>query len=285
MCKVLITKDLKNIFRPSHADFTYSAKYGTRDWRGGGRASARETAARVVAGAFAKQFLRTKGTYHIHAITTQIGDCKVPADLLQPLSVSINEDRIGAYNSGFDDLLCCPHRETSEKMQKLLENLKAQGDSVGGVVTCFIFGLPAGVGEPVFGKLQARLAEAMLSIPAAHGFDYGAGFDGITMTGSQQNDEFVMKNGQIRCKSNFSGGIQGGITNGMPVYFRVLFKPPSSIAKEQQTVDIHGNASTINIGGRHDVCFVPRAVPVVEAMCALTLADLMLAGERKGDLS
>jgi len=258
-------ENFKNIFRPSHADFTYFKKYGIRDFRGGGRSSARETAARVVAGAFAKMILREKGIY-INAFTSQIGSYKI--------SVPIEEIDFSTIEKS---PVRCPQADLADEMLDFLKKIKEQGDSIGGTVTCVVSGLCAGIGEPIFDKLQARLAAAMLSIPAVHGFDYGIGFEGVTQTGSEQNDIFISKNGKILTATNNSGGIQGGISNGMPVYFRVLFKPASSIGQRQQTVDIQGNATEIKIDGRHDVCLVPRAVPVVEAMTAITLADFILA--------
>jgi chorismate synthase len=169
----------------------------------------------------------------------------------------------------------CPQPEIAAKMMAFIQQVKAEGDSIGGTVTCIVSGLPAGIGEPIFDKLQAHLASAMLSIPAAHGFDYGVGFEGVRLKGSEANDEFFIENGNVRTKTNRSGGIQGGISNGMPVYFRVLFKPTSSIAIPQQTIDNQGNATEIRINGRHDPCVVPRAVPAVEAMAAMVLADMM----------
>ncbi|MDR1653123.1 MAG: chorismate synthase [Prevotellaceae bacterium] len=261
-------EEIKNIFRPSHADFTWYKKYGMRDFRGGGRSSARETAARVTAGALAKIILAEKGIA-INAFTSQIGTYKIsiPIETIDFAETETNDVR-------------CPQPDVAAKMIDYIKQLKEEGDSIGGVVTCAVSGLCAGTGEPVFGKLQARLAAAMMSIPAAHGFDYGIGFEGVTLKGSQQNDEFVLKNGKTVTATNNSGGIQGGISNGMSVYFRVLFKPASSIACPQQTVDIHGQAQTINIAGRHDPCVVPRAVPVVEAMAAMTLADMILGGRK-----
>lgn len=258
-------ENIKNTFRPSHADFTYSKKYGIVDFHGGGRSSARETAGRVVAGAFAKMILRQKGI-SINAFTSQIGSYKI--------SVPIEEID---FTQTEKNPVRCPQADVADKMFDFLKKLKEDGDSIGGTVTCVVSGLCAGIGEPIFEKLQAQLAFAMLSIPAAHGFDYGAGFEGITQSGSQQNDIFISKNGKIITATNNSGGIQGGISNSMPIYFRVLFKPTSSISQTQQTVDVDGNATEIKINGRHDVCVVPRAVAVVEAMTAITLVDFILA--------
>jgi len=257
-------KNIKNIFRPSHADFTYFKKYGICDFNGGGRSSARETATRIVAGAFAKMILQEKGI-SINAFTSQIGSYKISIPI-EKIDFSLIEK----------NPVRCPQAEIAAQMFDFIKKIKEEGDSIGGTVTCVVSGLYAGIGEPIFDKLHARLAAAMLSIPAAHGFDYGAGFEGVTQKGSQQNDVFISKNGKITTSTNYSGGIQGGISNGMPVYFRVLFKPTSSIAQTQQTVDIQGNATEIRISGRHDACVVPRAVPVVEAMAAMTLVDLII---------
>jgi len=254
---------LKDILRPSHADYTYHLKYGIYDHRGGGRASARETAVRVAAGAVAKLIL-AKNKISIHAFTSQIGNIA--------LKNGFKVD-IPAINK---DLLRCPDKATSSKMQKLLESIKKEGDSVGGMVSCFIQDCPAGLGEPVFDKLQADLAKAMMSIPAAKGFEYGAGFAAAQMKGSEHNDTFKSVRGKILLSSNHAGGIQGGIGNGEDIYFNVAFKPVSSISKEQKTVNLKGAETTISIKGRHDVCVVPRAVAVVEAMTALVITDHLL---------
>ncbi|MCL2598105.1 MAG: chorismate synthase [Paludibacter sp.] len=258
-------ENIKTVFRPSHADFTYYKKFGNVDFNGGGRSSARETAVRVVAGTFAKMILRNKGI-SINAFTSQIGDFKI--------SVSIEEIDFSQIEKS---PVRCPQEDVAEKMFVFLQEIKENGDSIGGTVTCIVSGLSAGIGEPIFDKLQARLAYAMMSIPAAHGFDYGAGFEGISQKGSQQNDIFISKNNKIITATNNSGGIQGGISNSMPIYFRVLFKPTSSISIAQQTVDIEGNTTEIKINGRHDICVVPRAVPIVEAMTAISLVDFLLA--------
>jgi len=231
---------LREIFRPGHADFTYAKKYGHYDHRSGGRASARETASRVVAGAFAKTILQSKGI-EITATAKQIGTAKTP-----------------------------------EEIERLIEQTKAEGDSLGGIVECVIKGCPAGIGEPVFGKLQAQLAEAMMSIPAAKGFEYGEGFTSATMKGSEHNDIYIFDS-EMKPATNHSGGILGGISTGQDIVFRVAFKPIASISKPQQTVDNKGNSVELINQGRHDVCCVPRVLPVVEAMTALVLADMLIS--------
>jgi len=257
---------LKNIFRPSHADYTYMAKYGIRDHRGGGRSSARETVVRVVAGALAKMILKLQGI-HIIAFVSQIGDICIPDNIVIADESLVNQST-----------LYCPDKETGARMEALLTALKEKGDSTGGVINCVIRNVPAGVGEPVFGKLQSALAHAMLSINAAKGFEYGLGFKMASMMGSEVNDEFVSdkSGGRIKTKTNFSGGIQGGISNGEEIFFRVAFKPVPTIMKEQSTIDTEGNSVILKPGGRHDVCVVPRAIPVVEAMAALVLVDQIL---------
>ncbi len=258
---------LENTFRPSHADFTYEAKYGSRDHRGGGRSSARETATRVVAGALAKQLLLAYQV-DIQAYVNNIGGVSMP-DNLEVI------DLLQTENS----LVRCPHPETSAKMVSLIEQTQKEGDTLGGIVTCRINGLPAGLGEPVFDKLHADLGKAMLSINAVKGFDYGSGFASAAMKGSQHNDAFIHKHGKLKTASNHSGGIQGGISNGEEVYFRVAFKPVATLMKDQQTIDKEGNMQIIKGKGRHDVCVVPRAVPIVEAMAALVIADHLLRQE------
>ena len=262
-----ISKDyseIKDIFRPSHADYTYFAKYGIRDYRGGGRTSARETIARVVAGALAKLVLR-KFNINISAFTAQVGDIKVEKDYK-----TLNFDNIEKNN------VRCPDIEIAEKMEKLILEVKKEGDTIGGIISCVISGCPKGIGEPVFDKLHADLGAAMLSINAAKGFEYGSGFKGATQRGSQQNDQFVNDNGSITTVTNRSGGIQGGISNGQDIYFNVAFKPVPTILKQQETVDKWANHKTIQPKGRHDPCVLPRAVPVVEAMAALVLLDHIL---------
>ncbi|HNY01724.1 MAG TPA: chorismate synthase [Bacteroidales bacterium] len=238
---------LKDAYRPSHADFTVQQKYGIRDPRGGGRSSARETLARVAGGAFARLLLLRAGINLTSGIT-QIGEM-------------IFDGEIGSVS------------EATPGLVPYLEKIKAAGDTVGGIISCRITGVPAGLGEPVFDKLQADLAKAMLSINAVKGFEYGSGFAAASMTGSQHNDRFVNDGKRIRTATNHSGGIQGGISNGEDIVFRVAFKPVPTLLQDQQTVDSQGNTVTIHPGGRHDVCVVPRALPIVEAMAALVLAD------------
>ncbi|HQH13849.1 MAG TPA: chorismate synthase [Bacteroidales bacterium] len=256
---------LKDVFRPSHADFTYYHKYSHVDYRGGGRASARETAARVAAGAFAKIFLNSVGV-DITAFTIQVGKIKMT-------KIAENIDKTTIDQS----ILKCPDPDISEKMMQQLEELKESGDTTGGVVECRITGCPSGLGEPVFDKLSADLAKAMMSINAAKGFEIGSGFDAASMTGSAHNDKISKeKNGKIEFLTNHAGGILGGISNGDTIWFRVAFKPVPSIKKAQLTIDYHGNKKEISISGRHDVCVIPRVVPVVEAMAALVIADHFL---------
>ncbi len=254
--------NLKNSFRPSHADFTWQEKYGIRDHRGGGRSSARETAARVFAGAIAKQFLSVSGI-SIAAYVSQVGRIKTEAGYAD-LDLSLVEESI----------VRCPDIEVSERMIQYIEKIRNEGDSTGGIIQCIIKNSPAGLGEPVFDKLHADLGKAMLSINAVHGFEYGSGFDGVSMKGSEHNDLFRKdENGNIFTSTNHSGGIQGGISNGMDIFFRVAFKPVSSILREQQTVNEKGEEISLAAKGRHDPCVVPRAVPIVEAMAALVMAD------------
>ncbi|MCX6352800.1 MAG: chorismate synthase [Bacteroidetes bacterium] len=255
---------LSKIYRPSHADYTYEKKYGLRDYRGGGRASARETAARVAAGAIAKLFLNE---YHIRitAYVSAVGEIKLDKPY-QQLSFSM----IDSHPTR------CPNPETDKRIQELILQLKAEGDSVGGVVSCVIEGCPAGLGEPVFDKLNAALGNAMLGINAVKGFELGSGFAAATMRGSQHNDSFVREGEKFRTLTNNSGGIQGGISNGEDIYFNVAFKPVATIAKPQETLNTAGEKTTMEAKGRHDPCVVPRAVPIVEAMAALVIADFVL---------
>lgn len=255
---------LKDVYRPSHADYTYQQKYGIRDHRGGGRTSARETAARVVAGAVAKLVLKQYGV-EITAFTSQVGHIA--------MTQSVDDVDLSAIEN---NIVRCPEEAVAEKMIAYIQELKKDGDSIGGTVSCVIKGLPVGLGEPVFDKLHARLAASMLSINAAHGFDYGKGFSGIQLKGSQMNDPFMIDGGKVTTKTNNSGGIQGGISNGEDVYFRVLFKPVATIMKQQETVDIHEQEIELKAHGRHDPCVLPRAVPIVEAMAAMTILDLWL---------
>jgi len=256
---------LKEAFRPSHADFTYETKYGIRDYRGGGRASARETATRVIAGAIAKQLLKKEGI-EITAYVSSVGKIQLQKNY-QQLDLSKTDS----------NMVRCPDEETANAMIELIQETKTKGDTVGGIVTCVIQHTPVGLGEPVFDKLHADLAKAMLSINAVHGFEYGSGFAGAKMNGSEHNDVFEKNSkGEIVTQTNNSGGIQGGISNGMDIYFNVAFKPVATIMQTQTTVDKEGNETEIKGKGRHDPCVVPRAVPIVEAMAALVLADHLL---------
>ncbi len=250
---------IKDSYRPSHADLVYDEKYGFRDYRGGGRSSARETVSRVVAGAIAKQFLKD---ISIDAYVNQVG--------------SIKSDKTYAELNLKDaetNIVRCPDLEVAEEMINFISETKKKGDTVGGVIRCVIKGVPMGLGEPVFDKLHARLGSAMLSINAVKGFSYGSGFDGVQMYGSQHNDMF---NTDKSTKTNFSGGIQGGISNGMDIYFDVAFKPVATLIQAYETIDHQGNIVQTHGKGRHDPCVVPRAVPIVEAMAALVIADFML---------
>ena len=257
--------NLRNIFRPSHADFTYQQKYGLRDHRGGGRSSARETISRVVGGAFAKLVLKQMGI-QVTAYTSQVGAIAL-------------EHPYTAYD--FSEIeknpVRCPDPQKAEEMAALIKEVKGEGDTIGGIITGVIQGCPVGLGEPAFGKLHAALGSAMLSINAVKGFEYGAGFAGVTQRGSEQNDIFVpASGGGITTKTNFSGGIQGGISNGQDIYFRVAFKPVATLLREQATVDLDGNPTLVTARGRHDACVLPRAVPVVEAMAAMVILDYIM---------
>lgn len=251
-------------YRPSHADFTYDQKYGFRDYRGGGRSSARETAARVAAGAIAKQFLALQGI-QITGYVSQVG----------PLQINKTYQELD-FNQIEQNPVRCADPDLAIEMEKFIKQVRKDGDTVGGIVSAVISGVPSGLGEPVFDKLHADLGKAMLSINACKGFEYGSGFSGVVMRGSQHNDIFEKKGQQIVTRTNHSGGIQGGISNGMDIYFRVAFKPVATIMPAQDSIDIHGNATTLTGKGRHDPCVVPRAVPIVEAMAALVLADHVL---------
>lgn len=255
--------NIKEAFRPSHADFTYQQKYGIRDYRGGGRSSARETIARVVAGAVAKLCLKQLHI-DITAYTSQVGDIALE-----------NDYRIYDLSRTEDNFVRCPDPGIAEQMIRLIQEVRYQGDTIGGIITCVIKGTPIGLGEPVFGKLHAMLGSAMLSINAVKGFEYGTGFN-VSAHGSEVNDSFYNDNGRVNTRTNHSGGIQAGISNGQDIYFRVAFKPVSTILREQGTVDIHGNDTVIKARGRHDPCVLPRAVPIVEAMAAITLLDALL---------
>ena len=262
------SKDYSHIadkFRPSHADYTYQAKYGTRDYRGGGRSSARETLARVAAGAVAKQLLASIGV-NITAYVSQVGDLKTDNNYAQY-----------DFNEIENNIVRCPDPEMAEKMIALIDETRKNRDTIGGVVTCVAQGVPVGLGEPAFDKLHAELGKAMLSINAVKGFEYGSGFEGIKMLGSQHNDIFYTdEDGRIRTKTNYSGGIQGGISNGEDIYFKVAFKPVATIMQDQESVNEAGKNVIVSGKGRHDPCVVPRAVPIVEAMAALVLADFYL---------
>lgn len=253
--------NLRDAFRPSHADYTYSAKYGVRDHRGGGRSSARETAVRVCAGALCKLALAQMGIT-VQAYTSQVGDVKLEGSY-KDYNLALAEENI----------VRCPDAEKAAAMERLILDVKRNGDTIGGIVTCVAKGVPAGIGAPLYNKLSSSLAAAMMTINAAKGFDYGDGFASVTGRGSQQNDIFFDDNGAINTRTNHSGGIQGGISNGQDIYFRVAFKPVATILSEQQTVGVDGKDTIISARGRHDPCVVPRAVPVVEAMAALTILD------------
>ena len=250
---------IKDIYRPSHADYTYDKKYGIRDYRGGGRSSARETISRVAGGAVAKQILKD---IKINAFVSSVGDIFIDKPY-QALDFSLTET----------NTVRCPDMATAQKMEELIREVRKEGDTVGGTITCVITNVPAGLGEPVFDKLHADLAKAMLSINAVKGFEYGSGFCGARMKGSAHNDAF---NQDGTTKTNLSGGIQGGISNGMDIYFRVAFKPVATLMQKQQSIDANGNIAEMQGRGRHDPCVVPRAVPIVEAMAAIVLADFLL---------
>ncbi len=256
---------IENTFRPSHADFTYQEKYGIRDHRGGGRSSARETAARVAAGAIAKLLLKNYSV-GINAFVSQVGELKAPH--YTSLDLTKTEENI----------VRCPDPAMAEKMIALIDQVRLDRDTIGGIVTCVIKNSPVGLGEPVFDKLHAELGKAMLGINAVKGFEYGSGFEGVTLRGSQHNDEFYNDGDRIRTKTNHSGGVQGGISNGEDIYFNVAFKPVATIMQDQQSVDKDGNEAIVSGKGRHDPCVVPRAVPIVEAMAALVLVDFLLRG-------
>ena len=254
-----------DVFRPSHADYTYQTKYGIRDHRGGGRSSARETAARVAAGALAKLLLKTQGI-EIVAHVSSVGRINAPNVEIKNAQEFIDERE--------KNIVRCVDPATAEEMIEFIDSIRKQGDTVGGKVSCYIQNCPVGLGEPVFDKLHAELGKAMLSINAVHGFEFGSGFEGSEMRGSEHNDLFTKNaKGDIQTRTNFSGGIQGGISNGMPIEFRVAFKPVATIMQSQPTIDSKGNEAEISGKGRHDPCVVPRAVPIVEAMAALVLAD------------
>ena len=256
-------RKIVNIFRPSHADYTYEAKYGIRNWQGGGRASARETIGRVAAGAVAQLVLRELfPQFELVAYITQVHEviAKIDSQRVTRADVECNAVR-------------CPDEAAAKIMMQLIDRVRREGDSVGGTIECVIRGIDAGLGEPVFDKLEAELAKATLSLPATKGFEIGSGFSATTMRGSEHNDLFETRDGRVRTTTNYSGGVQGGISNGEDIVFRVGFKPTSTIARAQQTVTTSGEETTIEPGGRHDPCVLPRAVPMVEAMAALVLCD------------
>lgn len=256
-------REMETAFRPSHADYTYETKFGIRNWQGGGRASARETIGRVAAAAIAKKVLKEIAAdleivayvKSIHALTADVDP------------VTVRFDQVEA------NIVRCPDAAMAEKMINFIKEVRSEGDSVGGVIECVIRGVPPGWGEPVFDKLEAELAKAMLSLPATKGFEIGSGFTGTLMRGSEHNDAFEMRDGKVRTRTNLSGGIQGGISNGEPIFFRVAFKPTATIFREQDTVTTTGENTTLKARGRHDACVLPRAVPMVEAMAALVLCD------------
>ncbi len=257
--------ELKKIYRPSHADFTYLKKYGIRDYRGSGRASARETLARVAAGAIAKKYLKEQLNIEILSYVEQVGEIATDLDYRQVKLADIEQN-----------IMRCPDPGIAEKMIALVEKVKQEKDSIGGVIKGVIKHVPPGLGEPVFDKLPADLGKAMLSINAVKGFEIGSGFGGVAMRGSQHNDAVTLEKGQVKFVSNHAGGTLGGISNGADIYFRVAFKPVSTIGQEQQTLDIHHQPVTVAAAGRHDPCVLPRAVPIVDAMSALVIMDLYL---------
>lgn len=261
------SKDYSHIakaFRPSHADYTYHAKYGHRDYRGGGRSSARETAARVAAGAIAKLLLKKEGIA-VNAYVSSVGNITLEKDYRE-LDFAKTEN----------NPVRCPDPETAARMEALIREVRKAGDTIGGTVACVVSGCPPGLGEPVFDRLHADLGKAMLSINACKGFEIGSGFSGTTLRGSAHNDAFFMEAGQVKTRTNHSGGVQGGISNGMDIYFRAAFKPVATIVPSQDSIDEAGNPVKVEGKGRHDPCVLPRAVPIVEAMAALVLADHLL---------
>jgi chorismate synthase len=249
-------------FRPSHADYTYQAKFGIRNWQGGGRTSARETIGRVAAGAVAKKILREQFGVAVLAYVKQVRRIVADVDCARVTFKEIESN-----------IVRCPDDAAAQKMVRLIEKVRREGDSVGGIIECVARGVPPGWGEPVFDRLEADLAKAMLSLPASKAFEIGSGFAGVLLTGLQHNDAFRMRGGKVRTVTNNSGGIQGGISNGEPIYFRIAFKPVATVMREQETVDVHFKNTTLKARGRHDPCVLPRAVPMVEAMAALVLAD------------
>lgn len=264
--------EMESKFRPSHADYTYQAKFGFRNWQGGGRSSARETIGRVAAGAIARKFLREQFGVEILAFVHQVQRIECEVDIEKVTAKQIESN-----------IVRCPDQVAAEKMIQLIEEMRAAGDTVGGIVTGVARGVPAGWGEPVFDRLEADLGKAMLSLPASKGFDIGSGFSSIELTGREHNDPFRAKGGKVYTTSNRSGGIQGGISNGQPIYFRVAFKPVATVMHEQDTVDVQLENTTLTGRGRHDPCVLPRAVPMVEAMTALVLMDHALRQKAQCD--
>jgi chorismate synthase len=267
-------REIRDKYRPSHADYTYDAKYGVRDWRGGGRTSARETAGRVAAAAIARKLLTVRFQVTVVAWVSKVGRLTADCD-----PERVTREEVDATP------IRCPDLAVAARMIAAVEAIRKDGDSLGGVVTCAVRGCPPGWGEPVFDRLEADLAKAVLSLPASKGFEIGSGFAGTDLRGSEHNDEFYMEGPRVRTRTNRSGGVQGGITDGETIYFRVAFKPTATIMREQRTVDIRHEETTITGRGRHDPCVLPRAVPMVEAMTALVLADhaLMHQAVTSGD--
>jgi chorismate synthase len=261
-------REMQEKYRPSHADYTYDAKYGVRDWRGGGRTSARETAARVAAGAIARKILQVRWGVEIVAWVDKVGRIAAECDVERVTREAVDRTAIR-----------CPDPAVAERMIAAVETARKDGNSLGGLVGCAVRGCPPGWGEPVFDRLEADLAKAMLSLPASKGFEIGSGFAGTELTGREHNDEFYMEGDRVRTRTNRSGGVQGGISNGETIYFRVAFKPTATIMSPQNTVDVHHEDTVLQARGRHDPCVLPRAVPMVEAMVALVLADHALRQE------
>jgi len=257
-------ENMRELFRPSHADYTYTEKYGIRDHRGGGRSSARETLSRVVGGAFAKMALKKLGIT-VTAFSSQVGNIVLPGCYKD---YDLNEIESNAVR--------CPDSETAAKMEELIKQVKFDGDTIGGVITCVVKGVPVGLGEPAFGKLHAALGGAMLSINACKGFEYGMGFEGVSHRGSEMNDAFYVKDGKVKTVTNNSGGIQGGISNGEDIYFRCAFKPVATLLQDIKTIDKNLEPTVLETRGRHDPCVLPRAVPIVEAMASMVILDYYL---------
>jgi chorismate synthase len=259
-------REMESAFRPSHADYTYQAKYGIRNWQGGGRSSARETIGRVAAAAIAKRVLNK--TFPDLEIVSYVKSVHQIVAQVDPETVKLSAVE--------ESIVRCPDPEAAARMIDLIKTMRKEGNSVGGVIECVVRGVPPGLGEPVFDKLEADLAKAMLSLPATKGFEIGSGFAGSQLTGAEHNDPFEMRDGKVRTRTNFSGGIQGGISNGESIFFRVAFKPTATILRPQQTVTVSGESTVLAARGRHDPCVLPRAVPMVEAMAALVLCDHFL---------